>query len=191
MDAPQIGNLRVVLVEQMLWQHSVTDLLRIVHQLLQGDLFGIFCQLLFAILIYPVEVLSAHKDRQVVHVADLLVDHDTEGGTALPGARRSSRPMDEELHLGREIVVDDVLEERDIDTSSCQVCHDQHTDPLLAELEEFVLARPLVHGTVDVVGLEATFLTKLVKVLDVVLRRAEYNRLLLIFDVLPQNVEES
>ena len=62
MDAPKVGNLRVVLVEKMLWQHSVTDLLRIVHQLLQSDLFGIFCQLLFAPLYYPVVVLSAHKD---------------------------------------------------------------------------------------------------------------------------------
>ena len=124
----------------MLWQHSVTDLLRIVHQHLQSGFFGIFCQLFFALLFYPVEVLSAYKDRQVVHVADLLVHHDAEGGTALPGTRRSSRPMDEELHLGREIVVDDVLEERDVETSGRQICHDEHAGPLLAELEEFVLA---------------------------------------------------
>ena len=99
--------------------------------------------------------------------------------------------MDEELHLGREIVVDDVLEERDIDTSGRQICHDEHSGPLLAELEELVLTRPLVHRTVDVVGLEAAFLTKLVEVLDMVLRCTEDNRLLLVLNMLPQDIEES
>ena len=135
-------------------------------------------------------MLPAHEDGQVVHVADLFVDHDAEGGTGLPGARRSSRPMDEELHLCREVVVDDVFEEWDIDTSRCQVCHDEHAGPLLAELEELVLTRPLVHRTVDVVGLETAFLAQLVEVLDVVLGRAEDYRLLPLLDVLSQDVEE-
>ena len=99
--------------------------------------------------------------------------------------------MDEELHLGREIVVNDVLEERDVDTSGRQVCHDKHAGPLLAELEEFVLTRSLVHRTVNVVGLEAAFLAKFVEVLDVVLGCAEDNRLLQILDVLTQDIEES
>ena len=54
--------------------------------------------------------LSTHKNRQVLHVADLFVSHDAVRGTLLAGTGCTSRSVDEELHLGREVVVNNILQ---------------------------------------------------------------------------------
>jgi len=53
--------------------------------------------------------------------------------------------MDEELHLGREVVMDHIFEKWDIKTSSSQICDNEHADPLFAELEELIFTGALVH----------------------------------------------
>ena len=126
-----------------------------------------------------------------MHVANLFIGHDAVGCARLAGTRRTTRPMNEELHLRGEVVMNHILQQWNIDTSRRQVCDDEHAGPPLPKLIELVLSRALVHRTIDVVRFKATFLAELVQVFDVILGSAEDDRLLLFSDVLPENVEES
>jgi len=63
--------------------------------------------------------------------------------------------MDEELHLGREIVMDNVLEKWYVDTSSSKVGNNQKLGLLLSERDQSILTCPLIHRTEDVNALQA------------------------------------
>lgn len=58
--------------------------------------------------------------------------------------------MQEELALGRKAVVDDIVQERDVQATGRQVCHDEGRALVVGELGEVDLAGRLVQGTVDV-----------------------------------------
>lgn len=58
--------------------------------------------------------------------------------------------VQEELALGREAVVDDVVEERDVQAAGCQVSHDEGGALAVGELGEVDLAGRLVQGAIDV-----------------------------------------
>ena len=75
--------------------------------------------------------------------------------------------------------MDHIFEKWDIETSSSQICDNEHANPLFAELEELIFTGALVHWTVDVVWLEAALQTKLVDVLNVILGRTEDDCLLI------------
>jgi hypothetical protein len=69
--APHIGDERAVLIEKVLGQESVAYLLRIRHQFLPHYLELLLIELI-SVSINPIEVLSAHKNRQVVHVSQFI-----------------------------------------------------------------------------------------------------------------------
>lgn len=58
--------------------------------------------------------------------------------------------VQEQLALGREAVVDDVVQQRDVQAPGCQVRHDEGGALAERELGEVDLAGRLVQGTVDV-----------------------------------------
>ena len=144
-----VGHANAVLVKQVLRQLTVADTSWVLQKLLPG------IRRRTLLILNSVSVLSANENRQVVHVAKLFGCHDAVGCTALAGTGRSSGPVDEQLHLGGEVVVDNVLEERNIDTSGGQIGDQKHTAMLLAEPEQALVSRALVHCTVNVLRAEA------------------------------------
>ena len=97
--------------------------------------------------------------------------------------------MDEKLHRGGKVVVNDVLQEWDVDTSGSKVRHNQKTVLLLSELVQAVLSGLLVHGAVDVGGAKACSAGHLVEVLHMVPGGGENNGLL--SDLLLHEEEET
>ena len=63
--------------------------------------------------------------------------------------------MYEEFGLGGEVVVDDVVEQRDVDTPGGQVRHQQHAALLVAELGHADLTRGLIERAVRVTAADA------------------------------------
>lgn len=47
---------------------------------------------------------------------------------------REPLPVNEELWLAREVIVDDIVDKRYVNTTSCDICGDQHADLAGAEL---------------------------------------------------------
>lgn len=102
--------------------------------------------------------------------------------------------MDEELKLGWEVKMNDVLHERNIDTSSCQVSNDQKVNLLMLEGEQSLFSGALVHYTIDKSGLESGVLAKLMDVLDVMSSCPKDDSLLLRvykLDQFPHDIEQS
>ena len=98
--------------------------------------------------------------------------------------------MDEELQFGREIIMNDVLQQRDVQSSSSQVCHEQEVDKLAAELNQLVFSSSLVHRTVNETTLEPRADAHLVEIFAVVSRSTENNRLFASLHSFSQKVEE-
>ena len=86
--------------------------------------------------------------------------------------------MDEQLETWREVVVDDVLKQWDVDTSGSQVCDDEKVELLLSELLQSLFSGLLIHRTEDVRRLEASESSNLMQVLYMVPCGCEYYRLL-------------
>lgn len=86
--------------------------------------------------------------------------------------------MDEQLETWREVVVDDVLKQWDVDTSGSQVCDDEKVELLLSELLQSLFSGLLIHRTEDVRRLEASESGNLMQVLYMVPCGCEYYRLL-------------
>ena len=84
--------------------------------------------------------------------------------------------MYEDLGLGREIVVDDVSEDRDIDTSCGDVRHDQDVGKAGPESVDLIFARRLVKCSVDMGYSVAGEAEELGKIFHVVLRSSKYDR---------------
>ena len=74
--------------------------------------------------------------------------------------------------------MNDVVEQGNIDTSGCQVCHDEEVDSLGPKLEQPVFSCALVHGTENESALEACMRTELVNVLNMISCGSENNGLL-------------
>ena len=70
--------------------------------------------------------------------------------------------MNEQLHARWEIVMNDVIEEGDIDTTCCQVCDNQEVNLLESELQETFLSCPLIHSSIYESALEASMLAKFI-----------------------------
>ena len=87
-----------------------------------------------------------------MHICQLILGYQPIRGTLLAGSSRTTRPMNEKLHFGGKVVMDDVFEEGNIDTSSSQISHKEHLDLLLPKLVQLVFSRSLVHGAVDVIS---------------------------------------
>ena len=64
--------------------------------------------------------------------------------------------MHKQLGLGREVVVDDVVQLRNVDATRRQVCDNHDLDLSLLELGHVDLASRLVQGAVDVGAADAT-----------------------------------
>ena len=58
--------------------------------------------------------------------------------------------MDEQLGLGREVIVDDVVQHGDVDTSSCEIGDNKHLGRLVPELGHVDLTGRRVEGAVGV-----------------------------------------
>lgn len=58
--------------------------------------------------------------------------------------------MQKELGLGGEVIIDDVVQERDVDTTSRHVRHQQHHGFAMDEATNVDLPGRLVQSTVDV-----------------------------------------
>jgi len=63
--------------------------------------------------------------------------------------------VQEQLGLGREVEVDHVVQQGDVDTASGHVRHHQHHGPAVHELADVDLPGGLVQGAVDVRALHA------------------------------------
>lgn len=63
--------------------------------------------------------------------------------------------MQKELSLGGEVVIDDVVQERDVDTASRHVRHQQHHCLAMDEATDVDLPGCLVQSTVDVRALNS------------------------------------
>lgn len=94
--------------------------------------------------------------------------------------RRSTGSMNEELETRWEIIMDNILQQRNINTARCQIGHNQVVDFLLAELTESLISRLLVHETEDESGFEAGLAAYLMQVLNVMACRAENDTLILL-----------
>ena len=63
---------------------------------------------------------------QVHQKAELLFDEETVCVTRTTSTRDPTDSVHEEFTLGREIVVDDVIEERNVDTARRDISHHEH-----------------------------------------------------------------
>ncbi len=86
-----------------------------------------------------VHVVPANEYRQIVEVGKFLIRYDTVGGSFTTGSRCSTSSMNKELHLGGEIIVDHILEEGNIDTTSGQICDEHKVDSLASEISQLLL----------------------------------------------------
>ena len=81
------------------------------------------------------------------------------GGGVEVGGRNShtlTNTMHKQLGLGREVVVDDVVQLRNVDATCCQVCDNHDLDLSLLELGHVDLASCLVQGAVDIGAADST-----------------------------------
>ena len=132
----------------------------------------------------------AHEDAQVVHVSQFVLGDYRVRCSRLSGASSSSRAVDEQFHFGREVVVNNVLEQGNVNTSSSKIGDEEHFDYLLAELVQSIFSGPLVHGTVNIVTRKAGFLAQLTEIFNVVFCGPEDYCLLLASNLLVENVEQ-
>lgn len=94
--------------------------------------------------------------------------------------------MHEQLRLGSEVVVDDVVEQRNINTARRDIRHEHDVDLLRAKFGEVDFARGGVKLAVHGNGGDVECSQQLVQILDVVSRGGEHDRLLIGRDVLAQ-----
>lgn len=137
-----------------------------------------------------VHVVPANEYRQIAEVGKFFIRNDTVGGSFTTGSRCSTSPMNKKLHLGGEIIVDHILEEGNINTTSGQISNEHKVDSLASEVSQLLLPGELVHGTVDKVCFESCLDRQLTQILHVVPRRSEDDRLLALLHLLSQSVDE-
>lgn len=87
--------------------------------------------------------------------------------------------MDEKLETRREVVVNNVVQQRDINTSCRQIRHNEVVHLLLAEKHQTLLSCKLIHRTVDEGRLQRRLPANFVQELDVMSGCREYNRLVI------------
>ena len=97
--------------------------------------------------------------------------------------------MNEQLHFSWEVVVDNVVQQWDINTTSCEVCDNQIPDKLPSESNQAFFTSALIHCTINKDTLKASFRDKLMQVLNVVPGCSENNGLLFCLDMLIHNIK--
>ena len=104
-----------VLVYRSLRQSTVAYDQRVFKFLLDGDLLSLPVGVLILSVCNSshrrsaVIVLSTYEDAQVMQIWKLLFCNDGVGGSRLTVSGSSTCSVDEELHLGREVKVDDIV----------------------------------------------------------------------------------
>ena len=94
------------------------------------------------------------------------------------------------LALGREAVVNDIVQQQNVQAMGCQVHYDKDGALAMGELGEVDLAGRLVPGTVDVGITHPLGPQQLAEVLRVVLRGHKHHRLVLGLHDCVQQVEQ-
>lgn len=102
---------------------------------------------------HPHQILI-YRPSPWVRLPDLQLQESSPAPSAPTRAQRPgwllTHTVQEELALGREAVVDDVVQQRDVQAPGRQVSHDEGGTLAVGELGEVDLAGRLVQGTVDV-----------------------------------------
>ena len=75
--------------------------------------------------------------------------------------------MDEQLETGRKVEVNHILQKWDIDSTSCQISHNEEPGLFLSELHQSLFSSVLVHGSINEAGFETSLSAQLVQVLYV------------------------
>ena len=92
----------------------------------------------------------AEEELQVEEVGELGARDERVGRTLAAGTGCPANSVDKHTGTGREVVVDDILEDRDVDTTGGDVGDDEDRRLAPAEALELLLARRLVERTIDV-----------------------------------------
>lgn len=79
--------------------------------------------------------------------------------------------------------MNDVLQQGDINTTSCKVRHNQELYMLSSECDQALLTCALIHSTIDIYTLETCLCQQFVEVLNVVTSCRKNYSLLLSFNV--------
>ena len=133
---------------------------------------------------YFVHVVTTNENRQIVKVGKFLIGYDTVGGSFATSSSCSTSPVNKELHLGGEVIVDHILQERNIDTTSGQIRDKHKVNSLASEVPQLLLSRKLIHGTINKVCFESCFHRKLTEILNVVPRCSKDDCLLALLHLL-------
>lgn len=166
------AHLARILVQEMLWDSSVADLRWVFEKFLRGRLV----------------VVSTNENAQVMHVGKLIGRDQTVRSSRLTCSGSATRSMDEELHLCWEVEMNDVFQERNVDSARCEISDDQELDLLPSEGNQAVVSCALVHRSVNVDALDAHFRYQFVKVLHMVPGCSENDSLLVSLDMLAHDV---
>ena len=96
-----------------------------------------------------------------LELAALAAVAERQGDARGAGARGAADAMDVALGVGRQLVVDDVGDARDVDAARGEIGGDQHAGPAAAEVVERLLAGVLRLVAVDRLGAHAAILERL------------------------------
>ena len=111
-----------VLVENVLGENSETDIVGVSGDRLRGDqrvklsFFGLSLQRTEGVSIFLTDI-----DTQIVEVTHLLAGDDGVGGTFLTGSCSSTRSMDVELQRSWKVIVNNIVQQWNINSSCRQV----------------------------------------------------------------------
>src|SRR5215212_10385942 len=96
-----------------------------------------------------------------LELAALAAVAERQGDARGAGTRGAADAMDVALGVGRQLVVDDVRDARDVDAARGEIGGDQHAGLAAAEIVERLLARVLALVAVDRLGDDTTVLQRL------------------------------
>ena len=116
-----------VLVHNMLRKPAITNDIWILYKFLVSVILP------FSNLFCAVGELFTNICGSIMKIGKLICRNESVRGTFLSSPRSSSGSMDKEFQTGWKIKVNDVLKQRNIDTSCCQVCDDKEVNFLLSE----------------------------------------------------------
>mmetsp|Transcript_58414 Transcript_58414/g.156376 ORF Transcript_58414/g.156376 Transcript_58414/m.156376 type:complete len:736 (-) Transcript_58414:531-2738(-) len=93
--------------------------------------------------------LVAQEEHELRRVGQVVQGHQRRADARPAGARRPPGAVDEELGARREVKVQDVVEEWDVDATGCDVGGHEDSSLAFAEPGHLLKARDLVHGSID------------------------------------------
>jgi len=158
------GNLPVVHINSALRQFTITNFLRIFQQI--------------RMIYFFIVTFSSNENTQIIHISQLFLCQKTITCSWLSSSCSSTTSMDEKLHFSRKVVMNDILQKRDVKTTCCEVSNKKKCDKLFSEHRKFFFTSPLIHGTKDESTFESRTLTKFKHVFTVIPRCSKDNSLL-------------